>query len=288
MMHSMTAFSRLQAEHESLMLSWELRSVNHRYLDISFRLPEQFRYLETNCRAIMRDKIARGKVECSLKLTEQMGNTNSLMVNEGLVNALIKVSKEVAALHHLADDMTLSQILTWPGVVMQKVPVVETLEKRIETLFADATQMLVQSRKTEGSSLTEQLKKRVQLIHHELSGIKENVAIAQQLAREKLLKKLDNIQIEVVDARVAQELAMLLTRMDISEEIDRIEVHLKDVISSFEAKEPMGRRLDFLMQELSREINTLSAKSDSLIIAGHSLQIKVLIDQMREQIQNLE
>jgi uncharacterized protein (TIGR00255 family) len=288
MVQSMTAFSRIQQQADSATFSWELRSVNHRYLDISFRLPEQFRYMEPIFRNSIRGKITRGKLDLQLKL-DDAGVKNSLVViDEDLVTRLLSASTSLAYAHHLADDIKLSHVLSWPGVIREKLPVFDNLASLIERSFKEALEKLIIGRRSEGAVLAENLNSRLQLLAQELVSAQKNTTLITVSAREKLLKRLDELQMNVADTRLEQELALILTRLDVSEEIERLNAHIHEVQRTLDSEEPSGRRLDFLMQELNREANTLSSKSDSLILSQHALQMKVLIDQMREQIQNIE
>ena len=288
MVQSMTAFSRIQQQADSATFSWELRSVNHRYLDISFRLPEQFRYMEPIFRQYIRGKITRGKLDLQLKL-DDAGVKNSLVaIDEDLVTRLLSASTSLAYAHHLADDIKLSHVLSWPGVIREKIPVFDNLTSLIERSFKEALEKLIIGRRSEGEVLAENLNSRLQQLALELVGVEENTALMMISAREKLLKRLAELQMNVADTPLEQELALTLTRLDVSEEIERLNAHINEVQRTLNSDEPSGRRLDFLMQELNREANTLSSKSDSLILSQHALQMKVLIDQMREQIQNIE
>ena len=288
MIHSMTAFSRNQSHSDGILLHWELRSVNHRYFDCTYRLPEQFRYLEGNLRAMMREKIFRGKLDCTLKLSELGDNERCFEIQEKLVQSLLGIGKRVASEHHLADDLSLSYILSWPGVLIEKPMDDEILEKKVEDSFLQALDKLILSRKKEGEMLGSVVKKRLQMLQGELIGIQSKVEAVTNEAQEKLKKRLNEFQVNIADARIAQECALLLVRLDISEEIERIEAHMQDVADTLESNESQGRRMDFLMQELNREVSTMCSKTDSLLISQHALQMKVWIDQMREQIQNIE
>lgn len=288
MIQSMTAFSRIQCQFESATLSWELRSVNHRYLDISFRLPEQFRYLEPTLRQCIRGKITRGKLEFQLKLDDAGARNSSVFIDENLVGRLLSASRTLAETYQLADDIKLSDVFSWPGVIQDKPPVFDNLATLVEESFQNALKQLLVGKQSEGAVLAESIKLRIKLLAIELDAARDEVALISVSAREKLMKRLDDLQLKIADTRLEQELALVLTRLDVSEELDRLSAHMNEVTRTLKSDEASGRRLDFLMQELNREANTLSSKSDSLILSQHALQMKVLIDQMREQIQNVE
>ena len=288
MIQSMTAFSEVQFQLDSMQLTWELRSLNHRYLDVSFRLPESLRYLEAKLRQGLRGKINRGKLDCQLKLTDVMSEQSSIMVNESLVQGLLQEGKRLAIAYGLADDMKLSDILTWPGVMEKKLPVDDHLEQKIEQLFHAGLAQLLVGRRSEGAVLEAQIKSRLPLLRHEIAAARDNTASMLLSARKKLMKRLDELQMKVADTRLEQELALILTRLDVSEELDRLEAHVDEVEHTLNRDESSGKRLDFLMQELNREANTLSSKSDSVTLSQQAVHMKVLIEQIREQIQNIE
>ncbi|MBL7479469.1 YicC/YloC family endoribonuclease [Legionella bononiensis] len=288
MIQSMTAFARAQKQIDSGTLCWEIRSVNHRYLDVSFRLPEAFRFLETNLRASLRDKINRGKLECQLKYHDTSSDNQSMLINIGMVNALVDLSSTLSASHHLANDMTVSHVLSWPGVVQVGQLDIEILGQQALLLFQDAVEQLVQARSTEGKALKLHVDERLHAMEQEITRSRAIVGNLASLTKDKLLTRLHAIQLEVAESRVEQEIAMILARLDVSEELDRLQTHVAEVRRTLNTDKVAGRRLDFLMQELNREANTLSSKSDSVDLTQSAVEMKVLIEQMREQIQNIE
>lgn len=288
MTHSMTAFARVQNQLGASVFCWELKSVNHRYLDVSFRLPESFRFIETTLRNIIRGQLSRGKLECQLKVNDLTSDNQSMVINTGLVNALLEAGERLASGHQIADDLTVSRILAWPGVVQPGQPDMDTLCQQVEQAFQNALTQLLAARLAEGSMLREHINVRLQLLNDEIMSARTQVALTAGLTKERLLARLRTIQLDVVDARVEQEIALMLARLDVSEELDRLQTHLNEVARTVECDDVAGRRLDFLMQELNREANTLSSKSDSVVLTQHAVQMKVLIEQMREQIQNIE
>lgn len=288
MTHSMTAFASVQNQLGAHLLSWELKSVNHRYFDVSFRVPESFRFVETNLRALLRGQLHRGKLECQLKVNDLTGESQSIVINSGLVKALLDAGATLASSQHITDDLTVSRLFSWPGVVQISQPDMGALGQQVEQLFQDALMQLLSARLTEGNMLKEHVKARAHLLNDEIIHARELVALTPDQTKEKLLARLHTIQMDVIDARVEQEIALMLVRFDVSEELDRLQTHLNEVLRTLEYDDVAGRRLDFLMQELNREANTLSSKSDSVILTQHAVQMKVLIEQMREQIQNIE
>lgn len=288
MIQSMTAFARVQKQIEVGVLCWEIRSVNHRYLDSSFRLPESFRFIEPHLRTVLRDKISRGKLECQLKYQDTGSDNQSLFANKGLVNALVDLSNQLSASHHLANDFGVGRLLAWPGVVQMSSPDVEELGVQAIALFEEAIGQLQQVRDTEGKALQAHVLGRLQQLENEVERARSIVVHQANHVKDKLLSRLYALQIELPEGRLEQEIALILTRLDISEELDRLQTHINEVNRTLNCDKIAGRRLDFLMQELNREANTLSSKSDSVELTQSAVEMKVLIEQMREQIQNIE
>jgi uncharacterized protein (TIGR00255 family) len=284
----MTAFSRVQKQIDAGNLCWEIRSVNHRYLDVSFRLPEAFRFIETHLRNALRDKISRGKLECQLKYQDAGSDNQSMLINSGMVNALVNLSQQLSASHHVANDLSVSHILSWPGVVQVSTPDVEEMAQHALSLFADAIEQLSQVRATEGTALTSHVSSRLQELNKQVERSRAIVSTQAEYIKDKLLTRLHAVQIEVSESRVEQEIALIIARLDVSEELDRLQTHINEVSRTLNCDKIAGRRLDFLMQELNREANTLSSKSDSVDLTQSAVEMKVLIEQMREQIQNIE
>jgi uncharacterized protein (TIGR00255 family) len=288
MIHSMTAFARTQKQIDLGHLCWEIRSVNHRYLDISFRLPESFRFIETQLRGSLRDTIYRGKLECQLKYQDTNSNNQSMLINMGIVNALVDLSSKLSASHLLANDIGVSNVLSWPGVVQATQLDMDELGKEAVHLFQEAVRQLSLARLTEGNALKSHVVGRMQALSQEVSRSKSLVATLAEQTKDKLLTRLHAVQLEVPEPRLEQEIALILARLDVTEELDRLHTHIEEVGRILDCDNVAGRRLDFLMQELNREANTLSSKSDSVELTQSAVEMKVLIEQMREQIQNIE
>lgn len=288
MTHSMTAFARVQKQLDTSIFCWEIRSVNHRYLDATFRIPDAFRFLETSLRAMLRGKVSRGKLECQLKFQDVGSEEQAILINENLVNWLIDAGNKLSASKHLANDLSLTSLLTWPGVIQITQPDIEILGQHAEQLFGEALTQLLQIRETEGQALQALVQGRLQKLKVVVEDARLQVASNAQQARDKMLNRLRTLQMDVDSSRIEQEIALLLTRLDVSEELDRLQAHIEEVAKALKNTEAAGRRLDFLMQELNREANTLSSKSDSMALTQNAVEMKVLIEQMREQIQNIE
>jgi len=284
----MTAFARVQKQFEDGHFCWEIKSVNHRYLDVSFRLPEVFRSIEPQLRSMVKNGVGRGKLECQLKFASNTENYPSLEINEGIVHAVIEAGDTLSKQHFLANDLSVSQLLTWPGVAVMNQPETDSLYQAAGSLFKSALEQLIDMRKTEGRALKEHVLERTQQLRHEIKNAKLITGKSQESAKEKLQRRLNKIKEDVAQERIEQEIALLLTRMDVSEELDRLHTHTEEVCATLEKDEAVGRRLDFLMQELNREANTLSSKSDDIDLTKTAVEMKVNIEQMREQIQNIE
>lgn len=288
MMLSMTAFSRQQADKEWGSLIWELRSVNHRYLETSVRLPESFRGLENVIRDTVRKKLNRGKIECQLRFQVVEASQSDLQLNKELIAKLVRANDEINQIADLDNQLTSAEILRWPGVVADQDVDADTIEREAIDLFTAALDDLVSSRVREGEALKGMLNQRVVSIREIVASIRQKIPEIICGQRKNLLEKLEELKAELEPTRLEQEIAILAQKADVDEELDRMDSHLKEVERIIESNGQKGRRLDFLMQELNREANTLSSKS---IVVGTTLgavELKVLIEQMREQIQNVE
>tara|TARA_B100000686_G_C16591203_1_gene863452 strand:- start:229 stop:1095 length:867 start_codon:yes stop_codon:yes gene_type:complete len=288
MMLSMTAFSRQQADKEWGSLIWELRSVNHRYLETSVRLPESFRGLENVIRDTIRKKLNRGKIECQLRFQVVEASQSDLQLNKELIAKLVRANDEINQIADLNNQLTSAEILRWPGVVADQDVDADTIEREAIDLFTAALDDLVSSRVREGEALKGMLNQRVVSIREIVASIRQKIPEIICGQRKNLLEKLEELKAELEPTRLEQEIAILAQKADVDEELDRMDSHLKEVERIIESNGQKGRRLDFLMQELNREANTLSSKS---IVVGTTLgavELKVLIEQMREQIQNVE
>jgi uncharacterized protein (TIGR00255 family) len=278
----MTAFSR----HEHGAAVWEIRSVNHRYLDVSFRMPEKLRHLETELESQFKDKVQRGKIECSLKVNAGELKTR-ISINQDLVQDLHFAMGQVAEITGLEDRGDILSLLRWPDVL--------TTEESGDELIIDAQQsftlavdQLVEMREREGKELAGLLDRRLIDIEMTVEKLREETPAIIAHQHERLLKRLGDIDVEVEPGRVEQELVILAQKLDVAEELDRLVTHVLEVRRNLKADEPVGRRLDFLMQELNREANTLSSKAAATSTTMQAVDLKVSIEQMREQIQNIE
>lgn len=288
MIRSMTAFARVQKQLATAHLCWEIRSVNHRYLDVSFRLPEALRCVEPQLRNALKGRIQRGKLECQLKIQPLNSANQPLQINTAMVDSLVDCSAQLAGQHFLANDLTVSKVLAWPGVLHEASCDSDDLAAQALSLFDEAIAQLSQFRGSEGTALKEHVATRLEQLNEQVLCAKALISPLAATAKDKLLTRLNSLAMEVAEGRIEQEIALLLARLDVTEELDRLQTHCVEVQKALNSGQSAGRRLDFLMQELNREANTLSSKSDSSELTQCAIEMKVLIEQMREQIQNIE
>ena len=283
MARSMTAFARAEVDN----VSWEIRSVNQRYLDVTFRMPDAYRVLEIQLKNSLRQQLHRGKVDCALRINQERPQT-SLAINKELVDSLRAAASKIDALTGNKSQIDALELLRWPGAILDHNVDCETERGTIIQAFNDVVNSLVEMRQREG----DELKNIVLAKLGELAGIvnqvrKEAPSITEH-QRKKLQNKLLQIKVEVDESRLEQELVYLAQKSDIMEELDRLDTHMEEVRNTLGQAGPIGRRLDFLMQELNREVNTLSSKATVANTSLQTVDLKVIIEQMREQIQNLE
>ncbi len=288
MIYSMTAFARAQSEGAWGSAVCELKSVNHRYLEIRVHLPDAFYALEQAMHEFLRQNLKRGKVECYFRF--QAGETVDvpLQVNVGLAKRLIEANQEVA--RFLPDGMAMNSmdILKWPGVIQSAEANIEGLRKVLMALLEAGVKDLLAARKREGEELKNIFLQRLDNLHAEMVKAKERIPLILQSQRERLLKHFTDAQVEMDKQRLEQEMVMFTQKIDVVEEIERIETHIAEVRRVLKQGGLIGRRLDFLMQELNREANTLGSKSVDVETTRASLEMKVLVEQLREQMQNIE
>lgn len=287
MIHSMTAFARVEQAGINGTLSWELRSVNHRYLEPHLRLPEAFRDLEGAVREALRNGLSRGKVECTLRLSDEHAD-NSLQVDLQRAAQLIAAAESVAALIKQPAALNPLEVLGWPGVLVADGADPQALNQSALGLFNQALEELKQGRAREGAELAKLLNERLDSILEQVAALRE--LVPQMLAgqRQKILDRCAEMQAELDPQRLEQELVLLAQKSDVAEELDRLSTHVSEVRRVLKAGGQAGRRLDFLMQELNREANTLGSKAFDTRSTQAAVNLKVLIEQMREQVQNIE
>ena len=289
MTRSMTAFDRSELQDENGRFVLELRSVNSRYLDLNLRLPEDLRSAETKIRETISKYLSRGKVDCSMKF-EAAVSASSIKIDEALAAAVIDGCKKVNAISGANRDVDPLQILKWPGVLMAEDKDLDKLTAAVVTLLEKSLKNLIEAREREGESLEKIIRARMEGIAEIVAGVKVRVPDVIKAVREKVVNRINDLKIDLEEnnPRLEQELVLQAQKLDVDEELDRIETHLKEIDLVLKKSEPIGRKLDFLMQELNREANTLGSKSADSETTKASVDMKVLIEQMREQIQNIE
>ena len=287
MICSMTAFARADRHLQGYSLAWEIKSVNHRYLEVSPRLPESLRALENAVREKCRNALARGKVEVTLRY-QQDDSDASLELNEELVKQLSDVSRRVGDIVQHPGQVNPMEILRYPGVLSSKELDVELLQTESLSLLDEALTALVDTRRREGEQLANLITDRLDGIGTQVDIVKAAIPRIKDAQRERLRNRIQDVIDSPDPDRLEQELVMLAQKMDVDEELDRLLTHATEVRRILNKGGHIGRRLDFLMQELNREANTLASKSVDSETTAAAVELKVLIEQMREQIQNIE
>lgn len=288
MTRSMTAFARCERQGQWGTLTWELRSLNHRYLEVFVRMPETLRGLENAVREHVGRALGRGKVECVLRLHEAGSSSPNVSMDMELAKRLVAMAREIDGLHDHSAPLEAMDVLRWPGVVQQAEIDVGAVGEAALELLGETLEQLVAAREREGSKLSELIVQRCDKLDAVAKRVRERVPEIRNALRQRLDERLAELDVEVDPARLEQELVLQLQKMDVDEELDRLASHLQEVRSVLKREEPVGRRLDFLMQELNREANTLGSKSAAVETSRASVDLKVLIEQMREQVQNIE
>lgn len=288
MARSMTGFARREGQFAWGQLICEIRSVNHRYLEPSLRLSESLRSMEPGLREVLRKRIGRGKVELILAIKLEESAALISDYHQETAEAVIRMVESINAKLKNPAPVNGLDILTWPGVLQAREVDQQTLEQEAEQLFQETLSAMLANRAREGEELAQLITQRLTSITEQIAVMRTHLPQLQRQQEEKLRTRLAALTAEIEEDRLAQELVYLAQKSDVTEELDRLEAHLNEVRHTLEQKEPVGRRLDFLMQELNREANTLGSKSTSSTTTQAAVDIKVLIEQMREQIQNIE
>jgi uncharacterized protein (TIGR00255 family) len=287
MIRSMTGFARRERQFPWGSLAWELKTVNHRFLEMGFRLPEEFRAGEADFRQSVAASVRRGKVECSLHFRPAV-LAGALEVDAELLASLNERAKAIAAQAGPAARINALDLLRWPGVIRDASRDQAPMIAAAQGLLAEALTELARFRDSEGGRLRDALEQRCGGLVEFAARVADRLPEVRARMRTKLLERIAQLTSDVDHDRLEQELAILAQRLDVDEEIDRLRGHVAEVRKTFKGEEPAGRRLDFLMQELNREANTLSSKSQDIETTRAAVDMKVLIEQMREQVQNIE
>jgi uncharacterized protein (TIGR00255 family) len=288
MIASMTGFARREASGEWGTLVCELRSVNHRFLEAGFRLPDELRSAEGELRTRLAHKVRRGKVDCAMSYRRPAGATGVLDVDPLALERLLAATQTVARAAHGPATVNVLDVLRWPGVLREDTGDGGALLAAAGALFAATLDELSAARAREGRRLRELLEQRCTGLEGLIATVRARLPEVQARARARLGERLAELSAAVDHERLEQELALLLQRLDVDEELERLTGHVAEVRRVIGGGEPAGRRLDFLMQELNREANTLSSKSQDLETTRTAVDMKVVIEQMREQVQNAE
>lgn len=295
---SMTGYANAKVQTDIGLLSIDIRSVNSRFLDLSFRASEEIRFLEPKFREIISGKIARGKMECRLNLVDS-GLSADTALNEEALNKLMALQTQVLKTDPSATALRVADILNYPGIVAAPVPDPEVFAKQVLTGFEQCLEVFNESRQREGAALAQVLLKYCTQIEDLVNTLRPKIPEILQAQKDKLTERLeealgtrlaDGAQItkEEVNERIRQEITLYGIKLDVNEEMERLCTHVKEVRRTLDRGGPVGRKLDFLMQELNREANTLGSKAVSISMTDTSVNLKLVIESMREQIQNLE
>ena len=288
MIRSMTAFARQEQQGEWGTLTLELRSVNHRYLEINPRLSDEIRRWETLVRERIGTRLGRGKVECGIRYHAPVMDEAQLVINEALAKSVVHATRTVDSMIYNPAPVSAVDILRWPGVLESSPVDDDALKQALTRLLDSGLDELIETREREGAKMAAHILERVEGISAVVAQVKGLLPEILGAQREKLQQRLAELKAELDPQRLEQEMVMLAQKMDVDEELSRLAAHVGEVQHVLKQDKPVGRRLDFLMQELNREANTLGSKSIHAETTRVSVELKVLIEQMREQVQNIE
>ncbi|AUQ23682.1 MULTISPECIES: YicC/YloC family endoribonuclease [Dickeya] len=287
MIRSMTAYARREIKGEWGSAAWELRSVNQRYLETYIRLPEQFRSLEPVIRERIRNRLTRGKIECGLRFELDPRSQGQLILNEPLAKQLVAAANWVK-MQSDEGEVNPLDVLRWPGVMSAQEQDLDAISTELMQALEAALDDFILARESEGNALKALIEQRLVGVSAEVAKVRAHMPNILQWQREKLQSKLEEAQVQLDGNRLEQELVLMAQRIDVAEELDRLEAHVRETYKILNKQEAVGRRLDFMMQEFNRESNTLGSKSINADVTASAIELKVLIEQMREQIQNIE
>jgi len=283
----MTAFASASAKYPWGTLTWELRSINHRFLEATFRLPETLRHLEINYREKLRQFAQRGKIDCTLRIEFAQGHATG--INLDIARQYLDACKEIQQLmQESSAPLSPADVLQIPGVLQENNIDASTLQAATLETYTTALNKLVGARSREGNRLATFIRERLTKISLEVANVRTVLPQLMAQQQQKLRDKLEQITAQIDEERLEQELVYLANKSDADEELDRLETHIEEFYRALDSTSPVGRRLDFLLQELNREANTLSSKSQAATTTHSAVELKVLIEQIREQVQNLE
>ena len=289
MIRSMTGFASVERQYAFGRLTWELRSVNHRYLEISLRLPEEFRPLEPEIRRVLGQHLSRGKVDIGLRFNPAAGAMGSdFALNRELLDKLLALHAEVGVAANAPAPADPLALMRWPGLIEEQAQDPQPLHAAALELLNEAAASLQAARGREGEELDAAIRERLDTIESWVTQVREWLPEIRAALKQKMLLRIGDLQQPLEPGRIEQEVAFLAQKIDVDEELDRLDAHVKEAFLVLERDDPVGRRLDFLMQEFNRESNTLSSKSVDNRTTQAAVELKVAIEQMREQVQNIE
>lgn len=284
MTKSMTAFARSESGH----ISWEIRSVNHRYLEVGVKVPDAFRSLEIGLRNKLKAQLNRGKIDCQLRIGHSQASEANLSIDEKLLEDLTGALATIIPKLETVAPVNPLEVLKWPGLLSEPTEDEETIKRTVVELFDAALAQLIEMRSSEGAELRKIILEKLADLRSIVEQAATEAPIISARQRDKMISKLNDLKIEADPGRIEQELVIMAQKSDVAEELDRLNTHIEEVSATLDSKEAVGRRLDFLMQELNREANTLSSKAVATNTTIQAVELKVAIEQMREQIQNIE
>ena len=284
MTKSMTAFARSESGH----ISWEIRSVNHRYLEVGVKVPDAFRSLEIGLRNKLKARLNRGKIDCQLRIGHSQASEASLSIDEKLLEDLTGALATIIPKLETVAPVNPLEVLKWPGLLSEPTEDEEAIKRTVVELFDAALAQLIEMRSSEGAELRKIILEKLADLRSIVEQAATEAPIISARQRDKMISKLNDLKIEADPGRIEQELVIMAQKSDVAEELDRLNTHIEEVSATLDSKEAVGRRLDFLMQELNREANTLSSKAVATNTTIQAVELKVAIEQMREQIQNIE
>lgn len=284
--HSMTGSASKLVNSQLANINIDISSVNGRYLEIYLKLPDNLRHLDSKLRALCQEKLTRGKLDCYI--TYELNAQASLNIDANQLEALSEALNQVEKTIPNACNLNPMEILQYPGILKQPANIQDLIDEQVLENFAKALDSLVKTRESEGEKLKQALQVRLDLIEKQADLIEVQLTNLTKIEREKILKKIEDLKIEIDPQRIEQEVAIIAQKADVEEEYDRLRAHIKEVRSILDKGGICGKRLDFMMQEFNRESNTLASKASNLDITRIAVELKVLIEQMREQVQNIE
>lgn len=289
MTKSMTAYARTSENGDFGNITWEVKSLNHRYLDLSLRIPDALRHLESKLREIIHGKIHRGRVECFLKFQAGENTKTNISLNTNLIKQLSKTCEKVGKyFNKKSASINPLHVLSWNDVLQINETIPQATNNKIIKIFEQTINKLINTKKSEGNELKKIIEQKLVKIQDETTKVSKHLPNIKKEQRKKIITKLENIKTELDQSRLEQEMVFFAQKTDVAEELERLQMHVKEMKKILSEKDAIGKRLDFLSQELNREANTLASKSASKETTQAAIELKVLIEEIREQVQNIE